>query len=201
MGKWLIVVALALVSVIAYQTVQNRRAAAEFAQWKATQEASLAQEERKRLAREAAFQQKLAMQKQKQRELNRKMRELRTMESRKRLMKIEEHADDKEFLDYLDHKDEIAAEKSREDARQKAQRELNERVGIAVGAILKSAKEMQALGIGETAQFSGDMTESQLAPVNQSRPNASQEAAQDPEAIRAAEAFASKFGSKSAAQF
>ncbi len=184
MGKLLGMIGLAMALAIGYQMIQNRRAAEEYAQWQASQRQQQAAAEKARLAREQAYQRQRQAQIQKQQALARKMRELRTLESRRRLSKIEEHAGDREFLEYLAHKDEIEAEK----ARQAKEQDLEKRLNTAIGAILKSAEEAgivmpQESGLPRAASSK-----------ETARPAEAAATAPNEDAIRAAEAFARQFG-------
>ncbi|RTZ59219.1 MAG: hypothetical protein DSZ32_05610 [Gammaproteobacteria bacterium] len=174
-----------LVLAIGYQTIQNRRAAEDFAQWQESQRLKQAAEESERLAREQAYQRQRQAQIQKQEQLARKMRELRALESRKRLSKIEEHAGDREFLEYLAHKDEIEAEK----ALAVKEENLKKRMNTAIGAMLKSAEEA-----GIVMPPESDLPGAVSSNVTSSRPAHALVTAPNEDAIRAAEAFARQFG-------
>jgi len=189
MGKLLVAIGLVLVLAIGYQTIQNRRAAEDFARWQESQRLKQAAEESERLAREQAYQRQRQAQIQKQEELARKMRKLHAMESRRRLSKIEEHAGDREFLEYLAHKDEIEAEQ----ARQAEKQDLEKRMSTAVGAMLKSAEEAGLVAPPEsgsaataTAKAGARSAHAPAVPPNE-------------DAIRAAEAFARQFGNTGSA--
>lgn len=179
MGKLLILIGLALVSAIAYQNIQSRHAAEQFAQWQIAQQRKQVLEEQERLAREAEYERQTQAQKQKQDQLTRKIQALRARESRKRLSKLEEHAGDEEFLQYLDHKDEIEAAKKQEDSSQAELDDFGKRMEMTVGAILESAREM-----GVTAP--------NTAPP---QPAEDLEPLPNMDAVRAAEAFNRQFGS------